>query len=380
MTTEGATVGEAVVARLTYPEAGAEAAAMFDFCWEDNGSDNVVEVSTDADFTDIITMTPVHGSSLSSFSMPELVEGKTYYWRVRTHAVNCRAGLSEVRSFVAGGIRMLTPTDNSQSLTPTITWTPAYEGSHYVVEVALDSKFAQIRYTGESDECQLTVPEDALYSGRKYYVRVHAVRNGRAATSDVSSFATADIVYEAPDFVNPQTAGATIHSNQSVEIEPYIGMSGVSLQISETEEFPTRKSYRVTLKDGETATPLLSEIKVASKALVDGQTYYVRVCAQYYTQATGANAQSSDYRVSSFVYSAEAGVSDIVADNAAVTLDGTTLLLPAAGNDVRVYTPAGVEVFAATRTPRTVDLSPLPAGLYIITVTGPTPATLKFAK
>ena len=380
MTTEGATVGEAVVAKLTYPADGAEAAPMFDFCWEDNGSDNVVEVATDAAFTNIITMAPVHGCALSSFSMPELTEGTTYYWRVRTHAVNCQAGVSEVRSFVAGGIKVLAPSDDSQSLTPTITWTPAYEGSHYVVEVALDSKFAQIRYTGESDECQLTVPEDALYSGRKYYVRVQAVRNGRAATSDVSSFSTADITYDAPEFVNPQTAGVTIHSNQCVEIEPWIGMSGVSLQISETEDFPTRKSYRVTLKDGETASPELSEIKVASKALVDGQTYYVRVQAQYFTQATGANAQSSDYRVSSFVYSAEAGVSDIVADSAAVKLDGTTLLLPAAGCDVHVYTPAGLEVFTANRAPRTVDLSSLPSGLYIITVSGPTSATLKFAK
>ena len=56
------------------------------------------------------------------------------------------------------------------------------------------------------------------------------------------------------------------------------------------------------------------------------------------------------------------------------------LLLPAAGCDVHVYTPAGVEVFTAAKAPRSVDLSALPSGLYIISVSGPASATLKFAK
>ncbi len=380
MLLEGATLGEAVNAELTYPANGEKAADLFDFTWKENGHDNILEVATDADFANIIATCQTNGSAVSSYQIPNLTEGKTYYWRVRTNAVNAAAGVSEVRSFVASRFATTGPNDKNQTTTPTITWTPAYEGSVYKVEISINSQFSTIAYSGETTETSLKVDEGYLNSGRRYYYRVTASRDNRTSTSDVAEFWTADLIPELPKFVNPASDGATLYANQTIELAPVANASGMKLNISNNAEF-TGRLFSQTMRDGENYTKALSEIKVAGKNLVAGQTYYVRACSMYFTQDNQTSEKSTDYTVSSFVYSDANGVGDITGDEAEVTVSPEGIVtMPVEGNTVSVYRTDGSCVFTCEGAPTTVDISALAAGLYIVNVVGPTPAAIKWVK
>lgn len=379
MSTEGASLGAANPAKLVYPANGTAAADLFDFVWEDTGCDNILEVSETPSFESLVAMVPTRKSSMTSYSVPNMVEGKTYYWRVRTVPVNAPATVSEVSSFVASRVAVTGPGTNTETVTPTVTWTPAYEGTTYKLEIGRNKQFTIIDYTAETSEASHTVEAGNLLSGFNYFVRVTAMRDGRSSVSDVATFATADIAHKAPGFINPATTGATLHSNETVEVANWgDGIANVVVQISTTDAFPARQIYKATLKDGATATPELSTIKVASKNLVDGQTYYVRTCANYYVQSTASKTQSSEYNVSSFVYSSEAGISDVVADSEAAYIEDATLHMPVEGNNVNVYAADGTLVLMHAAAGRSVDLSGLVPGMYIVSIQGPTPATLKF--
>lgn len=316
MTTEGGTPAEAVIPRLTYPEDGATAADLFDFAWEDTGCDNILEVATDAAFTDIVTMAPTAASSVNSYVVNDLQDGKTYYWRVRTNGVNAPVGTSEVRSFVASRIALTGPVGDDASLNPTIAWTAAYPGADYTVELSRNADFSAITYsTTVTDVASLTLPDEAnMLYGMRYYVRVTASREGRSSMADAITFQTADGVPSLPKFINPAVDGATIHANECVEVEVPAGAWSVVLNICASDDF-TGGVSRTVLHQGETATKELSTIRIKGKYLVDGTTYYVRANAEYFTQANQSASTSGENVVTSFVYSSSNGVADITADD-----------------------------------------------------------------
>lgn len=316
MSTEGGTPVPAVVATLTYPENGATAADLFDFTWQDNGTDNILEVASDAAFTDIISMTPTSRSSVNSYVVNNLEEGKTYYWRVRTNGVNAPVGTSEVRSFVASRLAVSGPTGSNETLTPTISWTAAYEGSLYTVELSRASNFSTIAYTTTvSDATSVTIPAEALLMwGARYYVRVTATRNGHSSTSDVASFYTAEHNPGQPKFINPEVDGATIHTNECVQVEVPTGASSVVVTICASEDF-TGGVVKTTINQGETSTKELSSLRIKGKKLVDGTTYYVSAYTEYFTHANQTSEVAGDPVYTSFVYSATEGVTDITVDD-----------------------------------------------------------------
>ena len=378
MTTEGATQGEAVVAKLVYPEDGAVASDLFDFVWQPTGADNVLEVSSSADFSDILVQMPTSGESLNSFVLNNMEDGGKYYWRVRTTAANAPVGTSEVRSFTASRVAMTTPNTTAESITPTFSWTPAFDGTTYRLEVSRNSQFSIIDYTAETTESTHTPEAGSLLSGHAYWARVTAVRDGHQSQSKVLTFSTADVVYDAPMFENPAFADAEIHSNEGVKVTAMPGVSSLLIQISETEDFPTRKRYQLTLKNGDTSTPGLGDIRIAGKALEDGVKYYVRTASKYYTQDSSSKENQSDFRTTTFVYNATQGISDAVADAASILIDADNVLhLPAAGLSVKVYAADGRCVMSTDHAPQSVDLGGLPAGFYVVHAAG---HTLKWAK
>lgn len=380
MATEGAAMAEAVKPVLTYPADGASAADLFDFAWQPTGCDNMLEVSDSPAFETYMIKVTTAAEAINSAVVNNLEEGKTYYWRVRTNAPNAPVGVSETRSFTTSHVAVTGPSDREQSTTPRITWTEAYPGTVYKVEIGRNDKFTLVDFETETSDAFVSVPEGKLMSGFNYYARVTAMRSGRESVSEVARFSTADVAYEAPTFAAPATAGATLHSNQGVAVDSWSGLASVTLQISHQESFPARTSYKVTLKNGETSTPDLSTIKVNSKLLEDGATYYVRTAANYYVQANNSSTQTTDWRTSQFVYSAEAGVSDCVADSdAAVTISPEGILTMATyGCSVGVYTPDGRMVRHIPAASVSEDISDLPAGLYMVRVSGAQNVTLKF--
>lgn len=380
MSIEGESAAEAVTAVLTYPNDGEKAADLFDFTWQDNGQSNVLEVATDADFTDCVVNVPVAGSSINSFIIFDMKEGQTYYWRVRTSAVNAPTSYSATRSFVASRIAITGPTGKEETTSPTITWTAAYEGSTYLIEIAKDKSFKKVVYTAESDQAQHTVPAGNLINGTRYYCRVTASRQGRSSVSDVAEFWTVDKIPTPPVFVNPSVSGQTIHANECIEVAPAEGISSVRIQFADNEQF-TGRLATVTLRDGATLSAPISEINSLKSKLKSGQTFYVRAQTTYFIQADQTAEQKTDYTFTSFVYDETNGISTVIDDSASpfVTREGT-VVLPVIGNNVEVYRADGTLVHTDYSGTLAAKLPDLPLGMYIIRVAGPTPATLKWIK
>lgn len=380
MSIEGESAAQPVQAVLTYPDNGEKAADLFDFTWEENGQSNVLEVATDADFTDCVVNVPVSGNSVSSYIIFDMQEGQKYYWRVRTSAVNAPVAYSETRTFIASRVAVTAPVGKDATTTPTVSWTPAYDGSVYRLEIAIDKTFKQIVYSTDCAEASHQVESYNLMSGFRYYCRVTAMRDGRSSTSDPVEFWTADNVPSVPVFVNPTADGEEIHANECIEIEPIEGVNSVQLQIANNAEFSGRL-YSLTLRDGATESKPLSEIRVAGKALVSGETYYARIRANYFTQDNITATKSTEYNVKSFVYNSSNGIGSVTDDTARpyVTPEGV-IVMPVIGNNVEVYRTDGTLVHVDRSGLASAHLPALPAGLYVIRVTGPSAATLKWVK
>jgi hypothetical protein len=166
------------------------------------------------------------------------------------------------------------------------------------------------------------VPDYVLSTGVTYYARVTATLGDNSAQSDVSSFTVAPVDYtDAPVFVNPAASGQTIHSNESVTLAPYGGLSAIIVEISKTDAFPTRTgTYRVTLNNFETSTKELGEVLISSSHLEDGTTYYLRARGNYLKSNSNYYTPYTD--VMTFVYSSAAGIDAIGTDADARTVIG----------------------------------------------------------
>lgn len=380
MVTEGAAVGEPVIAKLIYPTDGQNADVLFDFKWSDTGCDNIVEVATDPNFENIITQMPTAESSMSSYAVNNLTENTTYYWRVRTHAPNAPAGCSATGSFKPSNLTISEPTGNDNPLDATFGWTKGEEGTTFNLQVAADANFRTVLVDTVTTENTFTLDRSSLYYGARFYAKVTATRGLRTMASETVSFRTVDGVPDKPRFVTPAVGGVTIHANECIELERPEGASSMQVQVCANPDF-TGGIYRRTLTTGETTTPIASRMRISAKPLVDGQTYYVRACARYFAAGNSSSEQTGEYAVSSFVYSSTEGVSDIVADGADVTISPEGILsMPVVGNNVSVYRADGSLAFIENHAPTSVDLSALPSGLYIIKVSGPSPAIIKFIK
>lgn len=338
----GATMKTGTAPQLVYPADGETPVDLFDFQWNASSSWNkyTVQVAEDASFNSIVGNIEVEGATKASVTaLPALEAGKTYWWRVFSTDVNRVIPVSATRSFKASRIALTSPQHNTggHHYNTVFTYTPAVEGAEYTVEIARSNEFSTIEHSGTVTTTTYTVPERTLVSGRQYWARVRASKDGATSTSQPVAFTTVDRSdYTAPVLTNPTADGQTLHVNQTIDVLPWEGMTGVQINISATNTFPTRSSYVGTLSDFATSTPEMGSIKIAGKALEDGKTYYLRSRGTYIL-STATATQYTDYTpVMSFVYSQEAGVSDVTADaqNGPVTyysLQGCPVDSPAPG-------------------------------------------------
>ncbi len=381
---DGAAVGVSQPAVQTYPADGATALDLFDFTWTGDAGRYVVEVARDNTFSDIVGWIETKEPRAASTSIPGIENGATYYWRVASYRANAPQTMSAVYSFVAGKIMMTSPSPDATelSLTPTLTWTKAEAGSNYRLEVGLDSQFKDIVYSTETSSDKLTLPALTLMSGRRYYARVAASRDGAESVSDPVAFSTVDRSdYAAPVFVNPAAQNLTLHSDDVVEIAPWDGMSHVTVYLSASETFPSRSSATMTIDGFGVKGKALSEVRLSSKPLVDGKTYYLRARGSYYLTTSTAVQYTPYCEPVTFVYSSSAGVGDIVADGGDSYVDAdATLHIAGRAESVEVFAASGAVVKRVDNPAATVSLASLPAGFYVIRVSGENTSTLKWVK
>lgn len=358
----------------------AEPADLFDFTWDYTGGRALVEVSDTPDFATLLGVNESYAGRLASTDVADFEAGKTYYWRVTPYDHTRYKEQSQVMSFTASRVA-ITSHGTDLTLTPTFTWTPCSDGTEYTFELSKTEAFTDgaIVATYQGPLCSYTIPAKTLVSGRKYYARVTARRGTAWSVSDKVSVNTADCsAYAAPAIVNPAIEGATVHCNEGIVVDDYDGLSQVVVEICATTAFAARSSYIGNLTDYATASKNLGDIKISSKALVDGQTYYVRVKGQYNLVASTSALNTEYGPVRSFVYSAEAGVDIPEVDYAEPYISGTTLYVPGGILSLAVYGIDGRRIgVSAAKGATECALAHLDTGIYIVKVNN---CTLKWVR
>lgn len=304
---------------LTYPQNGTEPGYIFDFKWTSPGAAGATfTLALDPQMAQVIARCDAPGASLPVTELPPLEIGRTYYWQVATKGLGQAQTLSPVGNFVASQIKITGPAHGQTEVdyrNPTITWQQGTAGTTYTLVVS-DRADLQSPVVNETltDCASHQIPSQTLCSGRTYYAQVTA-QNGQAkSVSAISQFTTVVRTdYPAPTFLTPAANGETLYSNQCITLAPWEGMSSISLQVSTSASFPSRTgTATLGLSNFATQTKPAGELKISSKNLTDGTTYYVRAQGTYYTASGTAKTDYSETRT--FVYSSAMGVENLEAD------------------------------------------------------------------
>ena len=368
----GKSVTTAAKPTLTFPVNGEKAPDLFTFAWNGDGTMYRVEMAKDAAFTQMVGDAETDEKKVSITVLEATIEaGNTYYWRVISKKPNALDQVSATGSFVASKIAITAPTEAATevSLTPTVTWTPI-EGCEFTVEISKASDFEKTVYTATTKNSSVTVPARTLSSYNDYYVRVTAAKDGVTSVSDAVAFKTLEITsFDAPTFLRPLTNGATVYSNQPIELNPYDGLTSVTIEISKTSSFGRTGKTAYTLTDMVCATKPAGEITISSKNLESGTTYYVRVQGVYKTASSASNKTAySD--VMTFVYNADTGVEGVTSDEAKVYVNSENVVVLADAEMVEIYNMTGQLVESANvEGLSTFDINHLATGAYVIKVT-----------
>ena len=368
----GKSVTTAAKPTLTFPVNGEKAPDLFTFAWTGDGTMYRVEMAKDAAFTQMVGDAETDEKKVSITALEATVEaGKTYYWRVISKKPNALDQMSATGSFVASKISITAPANEATgvSLTPTISWTPI-DGCEFTMEISKASDFEKVVYSATTKNSSLTVPARTLSSYNDYYVRVTAAKDGITSTSDAVVFKTLEVAsYNAPKLARPLSNGATVFSNEPIEVEPYDGLTSVTIEISKTATFGRTGKTAYTLSDLEYATKPAGEITISSAKLVDGTTYYVRAQGAYKTAASAS--KKTDYsEVISFVYNAGAGVEGVTSDEAKVYVNSENAVVLADAEMIEIFNMAGQLVESANVEGLSIfDINHLATGAYVIKVT-----------
>ncbi|MGL5014981.1 MAG: family 10 glycosylhydrolase [Bacteroidales bacterium] len=238
---------EAKAAILNYPLNDSKVVTPAIFSWENN-SDAVgyyYELSSDADFSELLSSRFVEESSFNSANISSLKENSRYYWRVRSRFINHVDLLSEVRSFTTAQFQILSPTngEKSISLTPLITWNSVSDVESYFIEIATTSLFesSRIVFTSNSSEAKLEIPEKTLTPNSTYYVRVSAIKgDGNTITTNTVGFETIEQSSKVPQILSPKSGdtilGDVVEVTWTEDVAP-----GYRVELCANASFPSRE-------------------------------------------------------------------------------------------------------------------------------------------
>lgn len=322
---------------LISPDDGQTVNAPFNFTWHgvDGASSYVIELASSPEFGNVMENITVTDTVASVLMFNKLSHGVEQYWRVQSCADSCYSGVSEVRAFTPMLLTMIHPADGSEDLDApvTATWYACGSTELATLQVAADDAFSTIVFTGSSSTGSIVIPEEVLEPGNTYFARVLLTVDGIAMTSNVVRFSVA---HAAAHFAVP-VDGGVLYKGQHITLKPQQWATSYVVEVSNSETTWGRTRFIETLKDGQYATTLpAEEIKVNSKLLQDGETYYAR-CKSSYLDFDGNTHTTSYGPIISFVYRENDGlVGDVNGDgevniadvNAVIDmiLSGTTTL------------------------------------------------------
>ena len=267
---------------LISPEAGATIDAPFNFTWHkvEGATGYLVELAATPEFSNVLERVSVTDTLVSVLNFSKLSHGEEQYWRVQSCADSCYSGVSEVRAFTPMLLTITAPADGSEDLQiPVIAqWYTCGSGEEATLEVSSNDNFTAVVFTGTSSTGELEIPDELLEPGNTYFMRVTLTIDGETMVSDVVRFSVA---HAAARFAVP-VDGGVLYKGQHVTLKPQQWATSYVIEISNSETTWGRSRFIETLKNGQYETTLpAEEIKVNSKLLQDGTTYYARSKTSY---------------------------------------------------------------------------------------------------
>lgn len=275
---------------LTYPTDQTNVVSPFAFTWQavPGAISYILEVAADPAFSDLICAREVYTNSIYTSNLKPLVNGKTYYFRVKAKVVGALSETSSVRSFVSSIFSIDYPVNASENetLTPKISWTNAGEGAVYQLEIATATTFLNdlIVYSATLNSNNFQVPSGVLVGLNTYYIRIKTQINGMETSTPIVHFTTKAETPDVPQISFP-LSGSIVENSL--------------LKVNWNEE-PRAKNFRIELCSLESFSPRQTKIKQVDpfvyETTYDGLTsgtYYLRARAEYFQKNNSGSIVTS---------------------------------------------------------------------------------------
>lgn len=275
---------------LIYPLNDADVLMPCLFKWEQNSADWAKyqwQLAKDAQFDSLVATRTVDAPEFNTTVMYNIVDGGTYYWRVRTINEGGASDWSEARKFNSKLFGFNSPDNNAADLdlTPLFSWDDAsnYGEVQYTFEISSDIEFnaVDIIYTSTLSENQLQIPDATLVYSTTYYARVSVVAGTVSAVSPTLAFTTKDIEIPVPTILSPRN-GETFDAKSILLTWAEQPANGFRVELSTSSKFPSR-STTVRTTDAYTFEYEFTGLKYT--------TYYLRMQAY---KSHGVNTKYSD--------------------------------------------------------------------------------------
>lgn len=361
---------------ITSPRNGETIGTPFDFTWSevDGAQSYILEIARNYNMDSLIETRRIDGAtSINSSDLENITFNNRLYARIRPIADNARSVPSEPILFNAFRPEILYPQNDSiiDNLAPEIRWT-SFNGEADI-EIAEDAAFKNTVWSIHGLKGSYPMMPYILQSHKDYWIRIISERDGRQSVSEVVHFRTPGVEELVPGIIEPMQNGI-FYANSRLRVDAPEGVKNIRVEVSATENFPSRSIYVTTIPSGEKCdTKLAQDIKLGNKALVDGETYFARARATYNKEEGGT--VNTDYSsVVTFTYSSEKweGVDDIERDNQAlcVTVEGKILKISGVHGDTLTVTDAvGRTIFGQAKVDSSANETSVEvpvAGVYLV--------------
>ncbi len=199
-----------------------------------------VEVCTSETFSENVISREV---SVNEIALAELVNGRTYYWRVFAENNTGTSEPSTVWSFKTAVLppapALAFPGDDSTGIAipAVLSWDEISDAASYQIQVSADQDFTNIIV--DSAEMEMTTLEtDVLDYSTEYFWRVRVMNAvGNGSWSEAYSFTTQIAPPDAPALVGPSNQAEGIEVDCRFIWKQVSDAENYSLQISESEDF-----------------------------------------------------------------------------------------------------------------------------------------------
>lgn len=375
----GGNTGTIAAPRALFPLASDVAEIPFTFRWDvvEGASEYIVEIGRDPEMQNLVGSYSTRSTELASGQIQGMPLFTQLYWRVRACRPGQADGIGQAIAITPTELTITSPSNMATTATLQPEFTYSIPDREVTLEISSKVNFDEddIVYT-HTHTGSHTVAQYALCGGKHFYARARFEKDGVSKTTPVIEFTTPVVAPAVPQVAYP-TANGVLHADEHIRLVPAEGPFQFRIEVSASDNFPPRASFSSVRVSTFNFTSELSgsEIKISTKYLEDGKTYYVHARARYYDE-DGSGIVTAYGETVPFVYSATLSGLDAatVAEAADLTIDGGVLHAHGDVSNVVIAAADGRIVYRAAAlcggTEVRLSLAP---GVYVVSATNVTP-------